>query len=89
MAFGSDGTEAGPAEQSVSDPITLSGGTIAYTGVNPKTGGTDSGKELDSTIVAVGDGDPDLVSLKVGTITVDQPIVTNWHTFLADAVPFG
>ncbi|MGW2085597.1 hypothetical protein [Streptomyces sp. NPDC001880] len=25
----------------------------------------------------------------VGTITVDSPIVTNWHTSRADAVPFG
>ncbi|MEE1844998.1 DUF4232 domain-containing protein [Streptomyces sp. JV190] len=89
VAFGSDGTEAGPAEQSAGDPITLSGSTTAYAGVNPKSGNADGGKELDSIIVAVGDGDPDPVSLKVGTITVDQPVVTNWHTSPADAVPFG
>lgn len=89
VAFGSDGTEAGPAEQSVGDPITLSGSTTAYAGVNPKSGNADGGKELDSIIVAVGDSDPDPVSLKVGTITVDKPVVTNWHTSPADAVPFG
>ncbi|MEV6146654.1 DUF4232 domain-containing protein [Streptomyces sp. NPDC051992] len=89
VAFGSDGTEAGPAEQSAGDPITLSGSTTAYAGVNPKSGNADGGKELDSIIVAVGDGDPDPVSLKVGTITVDKPVVTNWHTSPADAVPFG
>ncbi|MGW1107683.1 hypothetical protein [Streptomyces sp. NPDC002540] len=88
VAFGSDGTQAGPAEQSVGRQITLSGSTTAYAGVNPKTAGGNGGKELDSIIVAVGDNDPDPVSLQVGTITVDDPIVTNWHTSPADAVPF-
>ncbi|RPK76592.1 hypothetical protein EES45_22805 [Streptomyces sp. ADI97-07] len=89
VAFGSDGTEAGPAEQSVGQPITLSGGTTAYAGVNPKSTGGNGGKELDSIIVAVGDSDPDPVSLSVGTITVQDPIVTNWHTSPTDAVPFN
>ncbi|MFD6475502.1 DUF4232 domain-containing protein [Streptomyces anulatus] len=87
VAFGSDGTEAGPAEQSVGDAVTLSGATTAYAGVNPKTTDTDGGKELDSIIVGVGNEDPDPVSLEVGTITVDKPVVTNWHTAPADAVP--
>lgn len=87
MAFGSDGTEAGPAEQSVGKQIKLSGSTAAYAGVNPKTTGENGGKELDSIIVAVGNNDPDPVSLPVGTITVDRPIVTNWHTSPKDAVP--
>jgi len=89
VAFGSDGTEASAAEQSVGDQIKLSGSTVAYAGVNPKSTNTDGGKELDSIIVAVGDDDPDPVSLPVGTITVDKPIVTNWHTNAADAVPFS
>jgi hypothetical protein len=89
VAFGSDGTEAGPAEQAVGESVTLSGTTTAYAGVNPKTTKTDGGKELDSIIVGVGNEDPDPVSLKVGTITVDKPVVTNWHTAPADAVPFG
>ncbi|MDX3802902.1 DUF4232 domain-containing protein [Streptomyces sp. AK04-3B] len=89
VAFGSDGTEAGPAEQSVGEQIKLSGSTTAYAGVNPKSTNTDGGKELNSIIVAVGDDDPDPVSLRVGTITVDKPIVTNWHTSPADAVPFS
>ncbi|MEU6224730.1 hypothetical protein [Streptomyces sp. NPDC047042] len=89
VAFGSDGTEAGPAEQSVGDQIKLSGSTAAYAGVNPKSTNSDGGKELDSIIVAVGNDDPDPVSLPVGTITVEQPVVTNWHTSSADAVPFN
>ncbi|MFI8947607.1 DUF4232 domain-containing protein [Streptomyces sp. NPDC053750] len=89
VAFGSDGTEAGPAEQSVGEQVKLSGDTAAYAGVNPKTTEGDGGKELDSIIVAVGDNDPDPVSLPVGTIVVDDPIVTNWHTSPADAVPFN
>lgn len=88
VAFGSDGTEAGPAEQAVGPAVTLSGGTTAYAGVNPKTTGDNGGKELDSIIVAVGDKDPNPVSLPVGTFKVDKPIVTNWHTSAADAVPF-
>ncbi|MFJ9005126.1 hypothetical protein [Streptomyces canus] len=89
VAFGSDGTQAGPAEQSVGQQIKLGGSTAAYAGVNPKTTGTDGGKELDSIIVGIGDDDPDPVSLPVGTITVDEPVVTNWHTDPADAVPFS
>ncbi|MFI5639487.1 hypothetical protein ACIA8H_19005 [Streptomyces goshikiensis] len=87
VAFGSDGTEAGPAEQSVGKQIKLSGSTAAYAGVNPKTTKENGGKELDSIIVAVGNDDPDPVSLPVGTITVDRPVVTNWHTSPKDAVP--
>ncbi|MFI5725420.1 DUF4232 domain-containing protein [Streptomyces cyaneofuscatus] len=89
VAFGSDGTEAGPVEQSVGKPVTLSGSKVAYAGVNPKTTNTDGGKELGSIIVAVGNEDPNPVSLKVGTITVDKPVVTNWHTAPKDAVPFN
>ncbi|MGY3204717.1 hypothetical protein [Streptomyces sp. TE5632] len=89
VAFGSDGTQAGPAEQAVGEQIKLSGSTAAYAGVNPKTTNGNGGKELDSIIVGVGDEDPNPVSLKVGTITVEDPIVTNWHTAPADAVPFG
>ncbi|MFD8222847.1 DUF4232 domain-containing protein [Streptomyces massasporeus] len=88
VAFGSDGTEAGPAEQAAGKQITLSGNTTAYAGVNPKTTNADGGKELDSIVVAVGNDDPEPVSLKVGTITVDKPVVTNWHTSATDAVPF-
>ncbi|MEU8438155.1 hypothetical protein AB0F18_35740 [Streptomyces sp. NPDC029216] len=87
VAFGSDGTEAGPAEQAVGKQIKLSGSTAAYAGVNPKTTKENGGKELDSIIVAVGNTDPDPVSLPVGTITVDRPVVTNWHTSPKDAVP--
>ena len=89
VAFGSDGTEAGPAEQAVGQQITLSGSTTAYAGVNPKSTGGNGGKELDSIIVGVGDDDPNPVSLRVGTITVQDPIVTNWHTAAKDAVPFS
>ncbi|MFE4378181.1 DUF4232 domain-containing protein [Streptomyces cyaneofuscatus] len=89
VAFGSDGTEAGPVEQAVGKQITLSKGTVAYAGVNPKTTNTDGGKELDSIILAIGNDDPNPVSLKVGTITVDKPVVTNWHTAPKDAVPFN
>ncbi|MFD4973878.1 DUF4232 domain-containing protein [Streptomyces sp. NPDC058424] len=89
VAFGSDGTQAGPAEQTAGKQIKLSGSTTAYAGVNPKTTTENGGKELDFIIVGVGDDDPNPVSLPVGTITVEDPIVTNWHTAPADAVPFS
>lgn len=89
VAFGSDGTEAGPAEQTAGKQIKLSGSTTAYAGVNPKTTNANGGKELDSIIVAIGDDDPNPVSLPAGTITVDHPVVTNWHTAPKDAVPFS
>ncbi|MEU6011389.1 DUF4232 domain-containing protein [Streptomyces sp. NPDC047453] len=89
VAFGSDGTQAGPAEQTAGKQIKLSGSTTAYAGVNPKTTKENGGKELDFIIVGVGDDDPNPVSLPVGTITVEAPIVTNWHTAPADAVPFS
>jgi hypothetical protein len=89
VAFGSDGTEAKPAEQSAGQPITLHGSVAAYAGVNPKTTKDNGGKELDSLIVSVSDDDPNPVSLKVPSFVVDQPIVTSWHTSPADAVPFS
>ncbi|MFH8465265.1 DUF4232 domain-containing protein [Streptomyces sp. NPDC017991] len=89
VAFGSDGTEAGPAEQSVGEQIKLSGNVTAYAGVNPKTTNSDGGKELENIIVAIGNDDPDPVTLPVDTITVDEPIVTNWHTSPTEAVPFS
>ncbi|WP_327168019.1 hypothetical protein [Streptomyces subrutilus] len=89
VAFGSDGTEAGPAEHSVGEPITLSGNTAAYAGVNPKTTREDGGRELDFLVVAVDGDDPAPVSLPVGALTVDKPVVTNWHTAPKDAVPLG
>ena len=51
----------------------------------PKTTNSDGGKGLDS--ISVSDSDPNLVSLEVGTITVDKPIVTDWRTSAQDAVP--
>ncbi|MFG1805638.1 hypothetical protein [Streptomyces sp. NPDC049040] len=89
VAFGSDGTEAKPAEQSVGQEITLHGSVTAYAGVNPKTTNGDGGKELDFLIVSVSDDDPDPVSLHTGSFVADKPIVTDWHTSAADAVPFS
>ncbi|CAM5320911.1 DUF4232 domain-containing protein [Streptomyces purpurascens] len=89
VAFGSDGTQAEPAEQSAGQPITLRAGVTAYAGVNPKTTKEDGGKELDSLIVSVSNDDPNPESLKVGSFVVDKPIVSSWHTSAADAVPFS
>lgn len=88
VAFGSDGTEAGPAEQAVTEEVRLSGDVTAYAGMNPKTTNSAGGKELHSITVSVGEGDPTgPVGLTTGGITVDRPVVTNWHTSLQAAVP--
>ncbi|MET8563886.1 DUF4232 domain-containing protein [Streptomyces flaveolus] len=89
VAFGSGGTQAHPAEQAAGPEITLSGGTTVYAGVNPKTTNDDYGTEYGTVIVSVSDGDPNPVSLPVGNTLVDKPVVTNWHTNPADAVPAG
>jgi hypothetical protein len=88
IAFGSGGTEAGPAEQSAGDEITLSGSRTAYAGVNPKTTGTDGGTQYESIIVSVADEDPNPTELDAPGVVVDKPVVTNWHTDPQDAVPF-
>ncbi|MFF9135319.1 DUF4232 domain-containing protein [Streptomyces sp. NPDC014806] len=89
VAFGSGGTQAHPAEQSAGPQITLSGGKTVYAGVNPKTTNNDDGTEYGTVIVSVSGGDPHPVSLSIGNTLVDKPVVTNWHTNPADAVPAG
>ncbi|MFF3303972.1 DUF4232 domain-containing protein [Streptomyces sp. NPDC002908] len=88
IAFGSGGTEAGPAEQSAGEEITLSGGKTVYAGVSPKSTSSDGGTEYTTVIVSVTGDDPNPISLKVGSVLVDKPVVTNWHTDPQAAVPF-
>ncbi|MDT0459577.1 DUF4232 domain-containing protein [Streptomyces sp. DSM 41527] len=87
VSFGSKGIEAQPAEQAVGPAITLSGSKTAYAGVNPKTTNNNDGVEFTFLIAAIGASDPNPASVSTGSVTVDRPIVTNWHTNPADAVP--
>lgn len=87
VAFGSGGTQAGPAEQSAGGESTLHGGTTVYAGVNPKITKDNAGAEYGTVIVSASESDPHPVSLSVGNTLVDKPVVTNWHTNPADAVP--
>ncbi|MEV6566971.1 DUF4232 domain-containing protein [Streptomyces kronopolitis] len=87
ISFGSHGIEAGNAEQSVGPAIKLSGATTAYAGINPKTTKADGGVEFTFLIAAIGASDPNPASVPTGSVTVDKPLVTNWHTAPADAVP--
>ncbi|MFE1174293.1 hypothetical protein [Streptomyces sp. NPDC058773] len=87
ISFGSKGIEAGPAEQSVGPAVKLSGAKTVYAGVNPKTTNGDNGVEFTSLIVAIGGSDPNPASVSTGAVTIDRPIVTNWHTAPGDAVP--
>ncbi|AWL42582.1 MULTISPECIES: DUF4232 domain-containing protein [unclassified Streptomyces] len=88
-SFGSgvDGV-ASPVGQGGEDPIKLTGSAVAYTGINPKTTNNDAGKEFEHVIVAVTEDDPDPAELKLPEAAlVDKPIVTNWATDRAEAVP--
>ncbi|WP_448321657.1 hypothetical protein [Streptomyces sp. CO7] len=89
VAFGSGGIQAGPAEQSAGDAITLGGGRTLYAGVSPKTSSGEAGTRFGTVIVAVSEGDPEPVSLKIDPVVVDAPVVTSWHTDPADAVPLA
>ncbi|MFI2263532.1 DUF4232 domain-containing protein [Streptomyces tubercidicus] len=87
VSFGSKGIEATSAEQAVGPAITLSGSKTAYAGINPKTTNSNDGVEFTFLIAAIGTSDPNPASVSTGSVTVDKPIVTNWHTAPADAVP--
>ncbi|AZS75579.1 hypothetical protein DDE74_35980 [Streptomyces lydicus] len=87
VSFGSKGIEATSAEQAVGPAITLSGSKTAYAGINPKTTNDNGGVEFTFLIAAIGTSDPNPASVSTGSVTVDKPIVTNWHTAPADAVP--
>lgn len=87
VSFGSKGIEASNAEQAVGPAITLSGSKTAYAGVNPKTTNSNDGVEFTFLIAAIGASDPNPASVSTGSVTVDKPIVTNWHTTPTDAVP--
>ncbi|MCX4757394.1 hypothetical protein [Kitasatospora purpeofusca] len=87
IAFGSGGIEAAKAEQTPAQPIKLSGSEAAYAGVMTKTTKDNQAIQFGDVIVGVNDPDPDPVSLPIGPTNVDKPIVTNWHTRPAEAVP--
>lgn len=79
-----------PSEQAEGEPITMTGSTKAYAGVNPHSGPQEGGVQFEEIIVSAHEGDMDPVSLKLpSTAEVDQPIGTNWHTDAAKAVPFS
>ncbi|WP_326741288.1 DUF4232 domain-containing protein [Streptomyces sp. NBC_01768] len=89
VSFGSgaDGV-ASPVGQGGEDPIKLTGSAVAYTGISPKTTNTDDGKEFENVIIATTEDDPNPAELKLPEpATVDKPIVTNWATNRAEAIP--
>ncbi|WP_298552539.1 DUF4232 domain-containing protein [Streptomyces luteogriseus] len=90
-SFGSSAdTEVAPAEHAVSERVTLSGSTAAYTGINPKTTNDDFGKQFDFLHLSVAGDETNAVTLPLPeTATVDRPVATNWHADPADAVPFA
>ncbi|WP_203187754.1 DUF4232 domain-containing protein [Streptomyces pratensis] len=89
VSFGSgaDGV-ASPVGQGGADPIKLTGSAVAYTGISPKTTDSDGGKEFENVIIATTEDEADPAELKLpDPATVDKPIVTNWATSRAEAVP--
>lgn len=89
-SFGSaPDTQVSPAEHSVSDNVTLSGSTAAYSGINPKPTNDDNGRQFDLLHLAVQGDELNAITLDLPeTVTVNSPIATNWHADPADAVPF-
>ncbi|MFE4000281.1 DUF4232 domain-containing protein [Nocardioides sp. YIM B13467] len=89
--FGSDlSGDVKPSEHAMGEPITMTGSTKAYAGVNPHSGPQEGGVQFEEIIVSAHEGDMDPVSLKLpSTAEVDQPIGTNWHTDATKAVPFS
>jgi hypothetical protein len=90
-SFGSSpDTAVSPAEQAVSEGVTLSGAKAAYAGINPKTTNNDNGIEFDQLSLSVAGDEYNSVGLSLpDSVLVDQPIATNWHAKAADAVPFA
>ncbi|WP_039931707.1 DUF4232 domain-containing protein [Streptomyces viridochromogenes] len=90
-SFGSSAdTEVAPAEQAVSENVTLSGSTAAYAGINPKTTNNDFGKEFERLHLSVAGDETNSITLNLPeTVKVDRPIATNWHADPAEAVPFS
>ncbi|MFB6878674.1 hypothetical protein [Streptomyces sp. NPDC056323] len=89
VSFGSgaDGV-ASPVGQGGEDPIKLTGSAVAYTGINPKTTDSDGGTEFENVIISTTEDDPNPAELKLpDPATVEKPIVTNWATNRAEAVP--
>jgi hypothetical protein len=89
-SFGSSAdTVASPAEHSGSEDITLSGSTAAHAGISPKTTDGNDGRRFDLLHLSLAGDEANAVTLGLpDTVTVDRPIVTNWHADPAEAVPF-
>ncbi|MFJ2512313.1 hypothetical protein ACIPEL_27105 [Streptomyces griseoviridis] len=89
VSFGSDASGvASPVGQGGEDPIKLSGSAVAYTGVNPKSTNSDGGREFDFLIIATSEEDADPADVKLPeAAAVEKPLVTNWTTRRAEAVP--
>lgn len=89
VSFGSgaDGV-ASPVGQGGEDSIKLTGSSVAYTGISPSTTNSNNGKEFDTVIISTMEDDANPAELKLpDTAHVDKPIVTNWATSSAEAVP--
>lgn len=72
---------AHPAEQSLGEPIRLSGSQKAYAGVNPRSVDSDAEADYSQVIVGPTNDDPNPVALHLATpAPVNAPLVTDWHT---------
>ncbi|MFF7244734.1 hypothetical protein ACFZBU_12650 [Embleya sp. NPDC008237] len=87
VTFGSK-AQASPAEHSVGPKLTLSGGSSAYAGINPKTTNDNNEILFDSFHIGLTDGGTGVkLTPRGGDTGIDKPIVTNWHTDKAEAAP--
>lgn len=90
-SFGSSvDSEVSPAEHSVSETLKLSGNTVAYAGIDPRTTNNDNAKQYDFLHLSLAGDETNSITLSLPKTTkVDQPIATNWHAKASDAIPFS
>ncbi|MFE1362556.1 DUF4232 domain-containing protein [Streptomyces harbinensis] len=88
-AFGSaEDSHAFQIEQGASEDIQLSGDTVAYAGIQPKTTGDEHGAEYEQLIIGILDDPSDPVGLPLDApVLVDEPGTTKWTADPALAVP--
>ncbi|MGW7294687.1 hypothetical protein ACWGIB_20140 [Streptomyces xiamenensis] len=92
MAFFGSAEEShvSPAGQAVDDSIEMSGDTIAYAGINPKTTNDDNGVEYEQVFISIlGEDGANAVEFPISATLVDQPEATNWSLRDIDAVPMS
>ncbi|MFI9465668.1 hypothetical protein [Streptomyces xiamenensis] len=77
--FGSSEESHASAIESGSGSFELSGDTIAYVGINPKTTNDDNGIEFEQVFLGIaGEDGANAEEFPISATLIDEPIVSNW-----------